>query len=149
MELVIFCDGGGGGSNDKPFACAAVLFRDGQEVHRVSRRLGCGITNNVAEWEGLILGLEYALELGASRALFNMDSRLVVEQALGNWRIKQQHLAPLSQRAQELAAKFDSVSIRHVPRERNRIADDLCNTAIEQQLAAEEAVSESSHASLT
>lgn len=148
MELVVFCDGGGGGSNDKPFACAAVFFHDGQEVHRVSRRLGRGITNNVAEWEGLILGLEYALELGARHVLFNMDSRLVVEQALGNWRVKQQHLAPLNRRAQDLAGKFDSVSIRHVPRERNRIADGLCNTAIEQQLTGEENVSESSHASL-
>ncbi|WP_184840802.1 bifunctional RNase H/acid phosphatase [Allocatelliglobosispora scoriae] len=88
-------------------------------------------TNNVAEYSGLIAGLEAAAELGASRVEVRMDSKLVVEQMAGRWQIKHPGLRPLAAQAAALVRRFDSVRYQWIPREENRHADALANRAMD------------------
>jgi ribonuclease H / adenosylcobalamin/alpha-ribazole phosphatase len=98
--------------------------------HEVSERLGVA-TNNVAEYRGLIAGLEAALALGAKRVEARMDSELLVRQAIGRYRVKNPGLIPLHNRVVGLRARFDEVVFRHVPRELNKHADSLANQALD------------------
>ena len=87
-------------------------------------------TNNEAEYSGLIMGLEKALELRLWDLEVEGDSKLVVEQVNGNWRINKEHLRALQRRVLALRDQFDSFSLRHIPRSRNTIADGLATSAI-------------------
>jgi len=69
-------------------------------------------TNNVAEYTGLIIGLEKAQELGIKDAIVKGDSNLVVKQVKGEWKVKQPHLKPLCERAKLLAKQFNSIDIQ-------------------------------------
>ena len=84
-------------------------------------------TNNVAEYSALLLALTRAGELGADEVELASDSRLLVEQVNGNFRVKAEHLKPLVTDAVRRAKAFRRFSIRHVPREENRKADRLAN----------------------
>lgn len=88
-------------------------------------------TNNVAEYRGLIAGLEAAGQVGATDVEVRMDSKLVVEQMSGRWRVKHPDLAALHRQAQERAAAFASVSYTWIPREQNSAADALANQAMD------------------
>jgi probable phosphoglycerate mutase len=88
-------------------------------------------TNNVAEYTGLVAGLQAAADLGAVAVEARMDSRLVVEQMSGRWQIKHPALRPLAAEAAALAGRFDSVRFTWVPREQNRRADALANAAMD------------------
>src|SRR5215470_6846905 len=92
-------------------------------------------TNNVAEYRGLIAGLEHALALGVTRLEVRMDSELVVRQMTGRYRVKHPGLVPLFRRARTLAERFEGWSIHHVPREQNKRADRLANQALDEALA--------------
>jgi broad specificity phosphatase PhoE/ribonuclease HI len=92
-------------------------------------------TNNVAEYSGLIAGLEAAAELGASRVTVRMDSKLVVEQMSGRWQVKHPDMKPLAKRAATLAAGFDRVDWEWVPRAKNTHADRLANEAMDEAAA--------------
>ena len=84
-------------------------------------------TNNVAEYRALLLALTRAEELGAQEVEILSDSRLLVEQVNGNFRIKAEHLKPLVSEAVGRAKRFRRFSLRHVPRSENRDADRLAN----------------------
>ena len=130
MEITIFADGGSRG-NPGPAACGAVLYDDaGAVLREIGTFLGV-TTNNVAEWQGLIEGLQAAQELGAERVKVRLDSELVVRQMSGRYRVKQAHLIPLHKRAKELAQHFTHVEIRHVRREKNTAADALVNRVLD------------------
>jgi probable phosphoglycerate mutase len=88
-------------------------------------------TNNVAEYRGLIAGLEEARRLGADEVAVSMDSKLVVEQMSGRWKVKHPGLAELHQQARALASTFDGVTFGWIPRERNAHADRLANEAMD------------------
>ena len=88
-------------------------------------------TNNVAEYRALLLGVEVAKELGADEVDFVGDSKLIVEQVKGNWKVKQEHLRPLRALALEALGELPSWSIRHVRREKNTRADELLNEALD------------------
>mgnify|MGYP001568353687 FL=1 len=92
-------------------------------------------TNNVAEYTALIIGLEEARRRGVLELDVRMDSLLVVEQMRGKWKIKHPNLVPLAARAIRLLSEFRYVDIRHIPRERNGIADALSNRAIDEHVA--------------
>jgi probable phosphoglycerate mutase len=98
------------------------------------RKQGLGVTtNNVAEYTGLVAGLTAAAELGASTVDVRMDSKLVVEQMSGRWKIKHAALQPLAQQARELAARFERVHYEWIPRAQNSHADRLANEAMDEQ----------------
>jgi probable phosphoglycerate mutase len=88
-------------------------------------------TNNVAEYSGLIAGLQAALELGASEVTARMDSKLVVEQMSGRWKVKHPDMLPLAAAARALVAQFDRVDFEWVPRAENSHADRLANEAMD------------------
>lgn len=131
MKLIVEADGGSRG-NPGPAGYGAVLLdADGETVlAEVFDGLGTA-TNNVAEYNGLIAGLSAALELGATEVEVRMDSKLVVEQMCGRWKVKHPAMAPLAQRARELAADFDRVDYEWIPRARNSRADALANKAMD------------------
>ncbi len=126
----LYTDGAARG-NPGPAGAGAVLFDGARQVAKLSRFLGGRLTNNEAEYRALILGLEMALAQGASSLEVFMDSELAVNQLLGKYKIKQQHLRALARRVAELARKFESVKFRHVERRLNRQADRLANLAID------------------
>lgn len=88
-------------------------------------------TNNVAEYGGLIAGLERALELGVRDLAVHGDSKLVIEQMAGRWKVKAPGLRDLHVRARGLAARFDSITYAHVRRGGNTEADRLVNVALD------------------
>lgn len=130
MRLTLYADGGARG-NPGPAAGAAVLVDgSGRVVAERSQYLGTA-TNNVAEYTGLILGLEEARRLGASALDVRLDSLLVVQQMRGLWRIKHPGLRPLALRAGALLAEFPDRTVEHVPREENTLADALVNRELD------------------
>ena len=130
MKATLFADGGSRG-NPGPAASGAVLFDEGGEVLReVGTYLGTA-TNNVAEWTGLITGLEAALELGVDDLAVRLDSELVVRQVDGQYRVKNAALVPLHAKAKALLRRFARVDVRHVPRKENAAADALVNQVLD------------------
>lgn len=128
--LRVHTDGAARG-NPGPAAAAAVLYDDaGDRVAEESRYLGAA-TNNVAEYQALLLGLERAAKLGASRVEVVTDSELIARQWSGEYRVKNKALKPLYERAKEAARAFGSVAVCHAPRARNAAADAAANRAID------------------
>ncbi len=111
-----------------------VIYRDGKKIHE-DRGLACepwseDATNNVAEYTGALRALEHLAGQGIDEPVeVKGDSKLVVEQSSGRWKVKQPRLAPLNARIRELFFRFPSLKFTHVPRERNREADALTNLA--------------------
>ncbi|MDW5322865.1 bifunctional RNase H/acid phosphatase [Plantactinospora sp. KLBMP9567] len=130
-KVVVEADGGARG-NPGPAGYGAVVRDAGSGEVLAERSESIGVaTNNVAEYRGLIAGLEAAREVGASGVEVRMDSKLVVEQMAGRWQIKNPGLRPLAAQAAGLVRKFDSVTYTWIPRERNRHADALANAAMD------------------
>ena len=127
---VVYSDGASRGNPGPASMGAVVIDPGGKVVHEISEKLGV-TTNNVAEYRGLIAGLEAALALGARRVEVRMDSELLVRQAIGRYRVKNPGLVPLHNRVVGLRSRFDEVVFRHVPRAQNQHADALANRALD------------------
>lgn len=129
-EHVLHTDGGSRG-NPGP-AGAAYVLQDpaGRVVSGRGRFLGIA-TNNVAEYEALLDGLEAALARGVEVLLVRSDSELLVRQLAGEYRVKNEGLKPLFERARELLAAFASARVTHIPRRANVQADSLANGAMD------------------
>ncbi|KAE9466534.1 hypothetical protein C3L33_01577, partial [Rhododendron williamsianum] len=103
----------------------------GSSISVCRLREGVGIaTNNVAEYRALLLGLNYALQKGYKHIRVQGDSKLVVMQVQGLWKLKNQNMADLCKVAKELKDRFLSFEIRHVERDLNSAADVQANLAI-------------------
>ncbi|MFE9041204.1 bifunctional RNase H/acid phosphatase [Streptomyces sp. NPDC007818] len=130
-ELVVEADGGSRG-NPGPAGYGAVVLdpATGETLAEAAEYIGVA-TNNVAEYKGLIAGLRAALDLAPDATVrVRMDSKLVVEQMSGRWKIKHPDMKPL---AAEAARAFPSDRVRYewIPRERNKHADRLANEAMD------------------
>jgi probable phosphoglycerate mutase len=88
-------------------------------------------TNNVAEYTGTVRALDLARDLGASEVHLLLDSKLIVEQLAGRWRVKDAKLIPLWAACRQVLAGFERWSATHVPRAQNSVADALANQAID------------------
>lgn len=132
MRVTLYADGGARG-NPGPAAGGAVLLgEDGRVLCERGEYLGTA-TNNVAEYTGLIVGLEEAKRLGTVTTLdVRMDSLLVVQQMRGIWKIKHPGLRPLAIRAGALLAEFPQRTIEHVPRDLNHLADAVVNRILDE-----------------
>jgi probable phosphoglycerate mutase len=130
-RVVVEADGGSRG-NPGPAGYGA-LVRDADTGALLAERAASigRATNNVAEYSGLIAGLEAAREIGARRVEVRMDSKLVVEQMSGRWKIKHPDMKPLAARAAGIVRDFDAVNFDWIPREQNKAADALANSAMD------------------
>jgi ribonuclease HI len=133
VRLVVEADGGSRG-NPGPAGYGAVVIDPRTDEVLAERAEGLGVTtNNVAEYRALIAGLRAAQALGAIDVEVRMDSKLVVEQMSGRWKVKHPAMQPLAREAAELVREIGQVAFRWVPRERNRRADALANRAMDAQ----------------
>ena len=134
MKLVVHVDGGARG-NPGPAAAAAVLSTpDGDVVDEAKVTLGTA-TNNVAEYRGLLLGLERAAALGATEVEVINDSELIAHQVTGRYKVKHPDMKPLHAEALRALGGFERWSIRPVPRAQNADADALVNPALDGERA--------------
>jgi ribonuclease HI len=108
----------------------------GRAVASLGRGIGPA-TNNVAEYRAAIEGLRLAADRGARRVLLRSDSRLLIEQLAGRFRVKNPTLIKLHTEARRLMKLFDRVDLEHVPREMNTEADELANQGIDEWLQGE------------
>src|SRR6266699_2210241 len=116
-----------GASRGNPGPAAyGVAIRDGRGeiVAKLKKYIG-RMTNNVAEYYGLIAALDYAESHGVRAIRVESDSELLVKQLRGQYKVKSEDLRPLFERAQKMSKAFESFHIEHVYREQNREADAL------------------------
>ncbi len=133
-KLVIYTDGGAR-NNPGPAGIGCLLLDEqGNEVCRISAYIG-ETTNNQAEYQAVIFALEKAKELKAKELDFFLDSELVVKQLNREYKVKHKDLAPLFLKIHNLSTDFTKIIYRHIPREKNGIADSLVNEAIDKTLA--------------
>jgi probable phosphoglycerate mutase len=131
VEVVIEADGGSRG-NPGPAGYGVVVFSADRTSVLAEAKQSIGrATNNVAEYLGLIAGLDDAAKLGATEVAVYLDSKLVVEQMSGRWKVKHPDLIGLNAQARKLASRFDRVRYEWIPRERNKHADRLANEAMD------------------
>jgi ribonuclease HI len=132
-RLTVHCDGAARG-NPGP-AGIGVVVTDGRGRHLAEIGEGIGVaTNNVAEYRAVLAGLARARELGAKEVLLRSDSRLLIEQLEGRFRVKNPTLVRLHTEARALLRAFRRVTLEHVPRELNREADRLANRGVDEWL---------------
>jgi len=125
---------GGSRGNPGPAAAAAVVRTPGGEVlDEAAVTLGAA-TNNVAEYRGLLLGLERARALGATEVDVINDSELVAHQVNGRYKVKHPDMKPLHAAALAALEEFERWSVRPVPRAQNADADALVNQALDGEL---------------
>lgn len=133
-ELIVEADGGSRGNPGQAGAGALVIdAATGEILAELGRYVGIA-SNNVAEYTGLIAGVTAAIELDPHAVLrVRMDSKLVVEQMSGRWKIKHPAMAELAAEARH-ALTGTPVAFEWIPREQNSRADRLVNEAIDKKL---------------
>ncbi|NUR75874.1 MAG: ribonuclease HI family protein [Thermoleophilia bacterium] len=130
MKARLFTDGGARG-NPGPAAYGFVLeSEDGTVLAAEGEAIGTA-TNNIAEYSGLVAGLQRALELHVPEVEVVSDSELMVKQMRGEYRVKNEALRELYEQAVSLARRLGSVEYRHVKRAHNELADRLVNEALD------------------
>jgi ribonuclease HI len=129
-RIVAYTDGGARG-NPGPAGYGVRIERpDGELIEEFAGSIGVA-TNNVAEYSGLIAALEWAIRHGYRQVLVRSDSLLLVQQMLGNYKVKHAGLQPLHARARLLARQLGDVTFEHVGRAKNAHADRLANAAMD------------------
>jgi ribonuclease HI len=131
--IVLYTDGASRGNPGLAGAGILVTAADGTELAARAVFLG-ECTNNAAEYQALLLGLEAALPLAPGKLTIRMDSELIVRQLNGQYRVKSPDLLPLYQRAVAFLRQFKVVQVEHVRREFNSRADRLANQAIDEAI---------------
>jgi ribonuclease HI len=125
----LFTDGASKG-NPGPAGAGWVLIRDQNSDPIKEYKFLGQATNNEAEYQALILGLQHALSCGIQEIRIHMDSELLVRQLNGLYRVKNPRLAHFFHQVQVLLLKFSKYAIIHIPREQNREADRMANEAL-------------------
>jgi ribonuclease HI len=129
-KVVVHVDGGSRGNPGPAGIGVVITDPEAGEVARANDYIG-EATNNEAEYEALLLGLDRARALGSREVEIVNDSQLVERQVRGEYRVKKAELRVLRERVIEALKAFDHWSIRSVPREENELADFLVNEAID------------------
>ena len=128
-RLVLHVDGASRGNPGPAGIGVVIADTKGATVKSVYKYIGES-TNNIAEYNALICGLEEAIALGAHEVIVNMDSELVARQMNGEYRVKNEDIKPLFEKALGILKGFNSFEIHHVDRSKNKEADKLANKAI-------------------
>jgi len=124
---------GGSRGNPGPGAIGVIVRKDDGIVAKFSGMVGSYVTNNIAEYEGLIKALELALLHTKDEVICFLDSELIVKQLLGEYRVRNEKLLPLFLKVQKLQENFKKISYKHVSRwdKYQQIADGLLNEEFE------------------
>jgi len=130
----IYVDGASRGNPGKS-ACACVIMKDRKSFHKKYKYLGPDKTNNYAEYQGVILGMEQAFYLRLDHITIFSDSKLVVRQVTNKWSVLAKTLKPLNREVKRLSRGFDSFKIKLIPRGINKKADELCNLCLDKELS--------------
>jgi ribonuclease HI len=130
MKLVVHVDGGSRGNPGPAAAASVVSTPSGELLDEASKLLGT-VTNNVAEYRALLLGLARARALGATEVEVVNDSELIAKQVRGLYKVKHAAMRPLHREALAALRAFDAWKIRTVPRAQNMDADALVNAALD------------------
>lgn len=132
--LKVFCDGGARG-NPGPAASAFVVYKDGDMIYSASKYLGKA-TNNIAEYEALIMALKYFFDKGVKEdIIFILDSQLITKQMQGVYRVKNENLKKYFLIAKELEEKLgNKIDYRWSERANNKVADSLVNKQLDAHL---------------
>ncbi len=128
----VYTDGGARGNPGPAGAGAVIVGEDGDVKGRISQFLGTA-TNNQAEYQALILALQWLREREIRCVDVFMDSELIVRQLQGKYKVKDKELARLFVRVWNMLPAFKKVSFHHIPREQNKEADALVNKAIDRE----------------
>jgi ribonuclease HI/probable phosphoglycerate mutase len=128
----LFTDGASRGNPGEAGAGIVLLDDSDRELAVRSSYLG-RCTNNVAEYQALLLGLKTARELGCRSLVIFMDSQLIVRQVQGRYRVKSTDLKPLYDQVKNFLADLDGWSITHVLRAENKRADEMANRGIDEK----------------
>ena len=131
LKVTAYIDGASRG-NPGP-ASAGVVFQDaaGQPIKNLSIRIG-NTTNNVAEYSALIFALQEAVLMGVKELHIFTDSELLAKQFNGEYKIKEDTIRVLYSLVVHLKNGFKRLSVAHIPRERNKLADGEANKALDQ-----------------
>ena len=129
MRYQLFCDGASR-SNPGDASIGVSILLDGKEVHTISKKIGIA-TNNEAEYQALIDGLNYCVDNSIKEIQVFLDSNLVVEQVNKNFKVKAGNLKVLNSKVDDLIQEFNFIEINHVYREENKRADQLANMALD------------------
>jgi len=130
VRVVVHVDGGARGNPGPAAAASVVSTPEGEVLDESAETLG-HVTNNVAEYRGLLLGLQRARELGATEVEVVNDSELVAKQVNGVYKVKHADMKPLHAAALDVLDGFERWTVRSVPRARNAHADALVNQALD------------------
>ena len=119
-------------SNPGPASYGGVIYENGVERYTYKKYIGT-TTNNVAEYKALLNGLLLAKEKGITRLAVYGDSKLVIEQITGNWKVKSRLLIPIHREICALLVNnpFEQITFQHVYRKNNKRADELANEALD------------------
>jgi ribonuclease HI len=129
-HIVAYIDGGARGNPGPAGFGVRIEQPDGTLVEEFAESIGVA-TNNVAEYRALLAALDWAKRHGAARLHVRSDSLLLVQQMLGNYKVKNAGLQPLHAKARVLAHEIGRVTFEHVGRSLNAHADRLANTAMD------------------
>ena len=128
-KLTIYVDGGSRG-NPGPAGIGVVVLDDkGKKLKSFDKYIGIA-TNNIAEYNAVIYGLQEALIEKADEIELRLDSELAAQQLKGEYRVKNTNIKPLFEQALHLLSGFKKFTIKHIAREKNKEADKLVNKAI-------------------
>jgi len=125
----IYCDGASR-SNPGEASIGVSVQKNNIEVDHIYRKIGIA-SNNVAEYQALIEGLNYCILNSIDVVEIFLDSKLVVEQMNKNYKVKSENLINLFNNAQKLTSQIRSVKLTHIRREKNKRADELANKALD------------------
>lgn len=127
MKAKLYCDGASRGNPGEAGIGCVILLNDNRKIE-ISEYIG-QTTNNVAEYNALIRGLEEALEVGVDEVEIFSDSELLVRQMTGIYKVKNKNLIPLYEKIRQLLSNLKSHKIIHINREDNSMADKLAKEA--------------------
>jgi len=129
LKHQVFCDGASR-SNPGDASIGVSISFDGKEIHTISREIGIA-TNNEAEYQALIDGLNYCIENSINEVDVFLDSKLVIEQVNKNYKVKAHNLKEFNSQVENMIKEFKYIEFNHVYREDNKRADQLANLALD------------------
>lgn len=122
---------GGAVPNPGAMGIGIVLIENNEVIAKFSEKLKDTGTSNLAEYTALLKGIKKALKLGWKDVIIEGDSKLVISQVIGSWKVNNENLKTLHKEVKDALSHFDSYKFKKIPRERNSLADELASRALE------------------